>query len=156
MRKREIPERVCDLFPMCEIGLLKSSIALKQVGYLRMFFGVAKLVDYFFSTNNDLYLMTYISKILCYDGFILHSITGCIVIITVSEKGQVVIPASLRRNLGISAGTRLDIIPEPNGFKVLVDNARKTKLAADCIGITGYSGAVVSIDDMDVAKFAVK
>jgi antitoxin PrlF len=76
--------------------------------------------------------------------------------ITVSEKGQLVIPAQLRRSLGISAGTRLDIIPEPNGFKVLVDHARKTKQAADCLGITGYSGAPVSIDDMNVARFALK
>jgi len=37
-------------------------------------------------------------------------------IITVSEKGQLVIPAQLRRSLGITAGTRLDIIPEPGGF----------------------------------------
>ncbi len=39
-----------------------------------------------------------------------------IMIITVSEKGQLVIPAQLRRSLGITAGTRLDIIPEPGGF----------------------------------------
>ncbi|NOS96821.1 MAG: AbrB/MazE/SpoVT family DNA-binding domain-containing protein [Methylotenera sp.] len=77
-------------------------------------------------------------------------------IITVSEKGQLVIPAQLRRSLGISAGTRLDIIPEANGFKVLVDHARKTKRAADCIGITAYSGAPVSIEEMNVAQYAVK
>ena len=77
-------------------------------------------------------------------------------IITVSEKGQLVIPAQLRRSLGISAGTRLDIIPEPNGFKVLVDHARKTKRAADCIGIAAYSGAPLSIEEMNVAQYAVK
>lgn len=77
-------------------------------------------------------------------------------IITVSEKGQLVIPAQLRRSLGISAGTRLDIIPEANGFKVLVDHARKTKRAADCIGITAYNGTPISIDEMSVAQYAVK
>lgn len=67
-------------------------------------------------------------------------------IISVSEKGQLVIPTQLMRRLGISAGTRLDIIPEPNGFKVLVDHAQKTKRAADCIGITAYNCAPVSIE----------
>ena len=79
-----------------------------------------------------------------------------IMIITVSEKGQLVIPAQLRRSLGITAGTRLDIIPEPNGFKVLVNDARKTKRAIDCIGIAGYQGELVSIAAMDVALFVTK
>lgn len=77
-------------------------------------------------------------------------------IITVSEKGQLVIPAKLRRSLGITAGTRLDIRPEPGGFRVVIDDARKTKLAADCIGIAGYQGPAKSIDDLDVAQYAHK
>jgi AbrB family looped-hinge helix DNA binding protein len=76
--------------------------------------------------------------------------------ITVSEKGQLVIPAQLRRSLGITAGTRLDIIPEPGGFKVVVNDARKTKRAVDCIGIAGYQGEVISIAAMDVALFVTK
>jgi antitoxin PrlF len=77
-------------------------------------------------------------------------------IVTVSEKGQLVIPAQLRRRLGISAGSRLEITPEPNGFKVLVDQARKTKSAKECIGIAAYSGDPISIEEMDVAKYATK
>jgi antitoxin PrlF len=76
--------------------------------------------------------------------------------ITVSEKGQLVIPAQLRRSLGITSGTRLDIIPEPGGFKVLINDARKTKRAVDCIGIAGYQGEPVSIAAMDVALFVTK
>lgn len=77
-------------------------------------------------------------------------------IITVSEKGQLVIPAKLRRSLGITAGTRLDIIPEPDGFKVLINDARKTKRAADCVGIAGYQGECLPIEAMDVARYATK
>ncbi|NOT85677.1 MAG: AbrB/MazE/SpoVT family DNA-binding domain-containing protein [Methylococcaceae bacterium] len=77
-------------------------------------------------------------------------------IITVSEKGQLVIPAQLRRSLGITAGTRLDIIPEPGGFKVLVNDARKTKRAVDCIGIADYQGERVSIEAMYAALYATK
>jgi AbrB family looped-hinge helix DNA binding protein len=77
-------------------------------------------------------------------------------IVTVSEKGQLVIPAEIRRLLGITPGTRLNVLPDAGGFKALVDNARKTKSAADCIGIAGYTGKAVSVEQMDVAKFATK
>lgn len=77
-------------------------------------------------------------------------------IVTVSEKGQLVIPAKIRRLFGITPGTRLNIVPDAGGFKALVDDDRKTKSAADCIGIAGYTGKVVSVEEMDVAKFAIK
>ncbi len=77
-------------------------------------------------------------------------------IVTVSEKGQLVIPAEIRRLLGITPGTRLNVLPDADGFRALVDDARKTKSAADCVGIAGYSGKVVSVEQMDVAKYATK
>lgn len=77
-------------------------------------------------------------------------------LITVSEKGQMVIPAVVRRLLGISPGTRLNLLPEAGGFRVLVDDARKTTSAADCIGVANYTGPVVAVEQMDVAKFASK
>ncbi len=77
-------------------------------------------------------------------------------IVTVSEKGQLVIPAEIRRLLGITPGTRLNILPDASGFRALVDDARKTKSAADCIGIAGYTGNAISVEQMDVAKFATK
>jgi len=77
-------------------------------------------------------------------------------IVTVSEKGQLVIPAEIRRLLGITPGTRLNILPDAAGFRALVDDARKTKSAADCIGIAGYTGKAIPVEEMDVAKFASK
>ena len=77
-------------------------------------------------------------------------------IVTVSEKGQLVIPAEIRRQLGITPGTRLDVVPDSGGFRALVSDDRKTKSAADCIGIAGYTGKVVTVEEMDVAKFAIK
>ncbi len=77
-------------------------------------------------------------------------------IVTVSEKGQVVIPAKIRRLLGITAGTRLDVVPDDGGFRMLMDNARKTKRASDCIGIAGYTGPALTDKQLDVAKFAIK
>jgi len=42
---------------------------------------------------------------------------------TVSQKGQVVIPASIRRRLGIVSGTRLDFESEGATIRVTVENA---------------------------------
>jgi len=77
-------------------------------------------------------------------------------IVTVSEKGQVVIPAEIRRLLGITPGTRLEVVPDGGGFRVLVDNARKTKSASDCIGIAGYAGPALTDEQLDVAQYASK
>lgn len=49
--------------------------------------------------------------------------------VTVSEKGQGVIPASLRAKLGISAGTRLEICEENGNILMLVEAQRKTLTA---------------------------
>ncbi len=77
-------------------------------------------------------------------------------IVTVSEKGQVVIPASLRAKLGISAGTRLEVTEEGGNLRLLVEPGRKATSAAACIGITGYTGPKLELDAMDPAHFAHK
>ncbi len=76
------------------------------------------------------------------------------IIVTVSEKGQVVIPASLRARLGISAGTRLEVTEENGNLRLLVEPQRKTSSAAACIGIAGYAGPKVDLAEMDPARFA--
>ncbi len=43
--------------------------------------------------------------------------------VTVSEKGQVVIPASLRRSLGIKPGTQLQFEREGDTIRVTVEGA---------------------------------
>lgn len=76
--------------------------------------------------------------------------------VTVSEKGQVVIPASLRARLGISAGTRLEVTEDGGNLRLLVEPQRKTQSATACIGITGYIGPKVDLTAMDPALFARK
>ena len=41
----------------------------------------------------------------------------------VSSKGQIVLPAEMRRRLGMGAGTRLDVLEEPDGLKLRVVRA---------------------------------
>lgn len=38
----------------------------------------------------------------------------------VSSKGQIVLPAALRRRLGMGAGARLEVLEEPDGLKLRV------------------------------------
>ncbi len=44
----------------------------------------------------------------------------------VSSKGQIVLPAALRRRLGIDAGARLQAVEEPDGLKLRVVRAVQT------------------------------
>jgi AbrB family looped-hinge helix DNA binding protein len=72
--------------------------------------------------------------------------------VTVSEKGQIVIPAELRRQLGIGPGTRLEVVPETGGFRVIVEPQRKGRSAADCLGVAGYAGPRVRTEDISGAE----
>jgi AbrB family looped-hinge helix DNA binding protein len=38
----------------------------------------------------------------------------------VSSKGQIVVPAALRRRLGMGAGARIEVLEEPDGLKLRV------------------------------------
>ena len=41
----------------------------------------------------------------------------------VLSKGRIVLPAALRRRLGLSAGTRLEVLEEPDGVRLRVQRA---------------------------------
>lgn len=41
----------------------------------------------------------------------------------VSSKGQIVLPAALRRRLGMGPGARLEVVEEPDGLKLRVVRA---------------------------------
>ncbi len=77
-------------------------------------------------------------------------------IVTVSEEGRLVIPAEIRRLLGITPGTRLNVLPDAGGFRVLVEDAGKNRSAAECVGVSGYKGRTIPVDEMDAAKFAFR
>jgi AbrB family looped-hinge helix DNA binding protein len=74
--------------------------------------------------------------------------------VTVSEKGQIVIPAELRRQLGIGPGTRLEVVAETGGFRVIIDPQRKGRSAADCLGVAGYSGRRDRTEELSGAEAA--
>jgi len=52
----------------------------------------------------------------------------------VSSKGQIVLPAALRRRLGMGAGARIEVLEEADGLKLRVVRA---VAAADLSGLAG-------------------
>ncbi len=54
---------------------------------------------------------------------------------TVSSKGQIVLPANIRRRLGLMAGTQMEIIEEPNGVRLVVTRPVKATDVAACAGM---------------------
>lgn len=72
----------------------------------------------------------------------------------VSSKGQIVLPAALRRRLGMGAGARIEVLEEPDGLKLRVVRSVET---ADLTSMAGMVKAPVrgvsrSLDDFDPAS----
>lgn len=67
---------------------------------------------------------------------------------TVTSKGQVTIPADIRRSLGLNAQDRLSFTPMPDGTVVL---RAKTRSILDIKGILEPApGTAVSVDEMNL------
>lgn len=77
---------------------------------------------------------------------------------TVSSKGQVVLPAEIRRRLGLMAGTQLEIIEEADGVRLVVARPIKVVSIAACAGVVtaASSGRARSLSDFDPASMLKK
>ena len=72
----------------------------------------------------------------------------------VSSKGQIVLPAALRRRLGMGAGARIEVFEEPDGLKLRVVRPVAT---ADLAGVAGMvraptRGVPRQLEDFDPAS----
>ncbi len=72
----------------------------------------------------------------------------------VSSKGQIVLPAALRRRLGMGAGARIEVLEESDGLKLRVVRSVAT---ADLTGMAGMVKAPARasprcLDDFDPAS----
>ncbi len=56
-------------------------------------------------------------------------------VVTVSSKGQIVLPAAVRRRLGLGAGALIEVVEEADGLKLRV--VRRVASAADVAGLAG-------------------
>jgi antitoxin PrlF len=78
--------------------------------------------------------------------------------VVVSSKGQIVLPASLRRRLGLGAGTRLEVSEEPDGLRLRVAHAVHSVDLAQLAGmVTATSrGAPRRLEDFDPASLLAR
>ena len=67
---------------------------------------------------------------------------------TLTSKGQITIPADVRRSLNVDAGDRVEFVQvEPGRFEIIAS----TRSVRDLKGMFGKPKKAVSIDDMNVA-----
>lgn len=73
--------------------------------------------------------------------------------LVVSYKGQIVLPAALRRKLGMGAGSRLEVIEEHDGLKLRVVRPVITTDVASLAGMVKAParGVARRLEDFDAA-----
>jgi AbrB family looped-hinge helix DNA binding protein len=76
----------------------------------------------------------------------------------VSSKGQIVLPAALRRRLGLGAGARIEVLEEPDGLKLRVV---RSVVSADMTGMAGMvkapaRGVPRQLEDFDPASLLTR
>ncbi|MBI3200201.1 MAG: AbrB/MazE/SpoVT family DNA-binding domain-containing protein [Myxococcales bacterium] len=76
--------------------------------------------------------------------------------VTVSSKGQVVLPAKLRHRLGLEVGARLDVVEEPDGVRLKVVRPVRRADVTQLAGlVTARSrGKLRRLADFDAAALA--
>jgi antitoxin PrlF len=73
--------------------------------------------------------------------------------VLVSTKGQIVLPAAVRKALGLKPGMRVDIRVEGKGARITPAPARNTAKLSEIQAILKYSGPRVPINDMRVTDY---
>ena len=76
----------------------------------------------------------------------------------VSSKGQIVLPAALRRRLGMGAGARIEVLEESDGLKLRV---LRSVAPADLTGMAGMVKALARgvprrLEDFDPASLLTR
>ena len=67
----------------------------------------------------------------------------------ISTKGQVVIPKRLRDQWGLTTGSRVKIESTAVGIQITPLATRNTRQVLKGLGISGYKGSPISIEDMN-------
>ena len=67
---------------------------------------------------------------------------------TMTSKGQITVPRSVRLALGLHAGTKVDFVPTADGFKVVPLRADASTLKGR---FAGRATGAVSVEAMDEA-----
>ena len=73
--------------------------------------------------------------------------------VLVSTKGQVVLPAAVRKALGLKPGMRVDIRVEGKGARITPAPVKNTAKLSEIQAILRYSGRRVPVKDMRVMDY---
>lgn len=78
--------------------------------------------------------------------------------VPVSVKGQVVLPAEVRRRLGITPGSRVEIDVAPDGFTATIRPAMRGERSRveDGVGMVPNTVGYISVEEMDGASILAK
>jgi AbrB family looped-hinge helix DNA binding protein len=73
---------------------------------------------------------------------------------TVSSKGQVVLPTSIRKRLGLVAGSQLQVFDEVDGIRLVVARPIKATNIAACAGmvVAPRSGKPRQLSEFDASS----
>lgn len=76
----------------------------------------------------------------------------------VSSKGQIVLPAALRRRLSMGAGARLEVVEEPDGIKLRLARSVATVDVAAIAGMikAPSRGVPRRLEDFDPSMLAAR
>jgi len=72
--------------------------------------------------------------------------------VLVSNKGQVVIPAAIRRRLNITPGSLVEVEVVANKVEISLQQSRPATTHASGFGMLRYSGPARKLSEFDVAQ----
>lgn len=67
----------------------------------------------------------------------------------ISTKGQIVIPKRLREQWGLATGSKVNLASTATGIALTPVAARNAKAVLRGLGLSGYKGRPLSIEEMD-------
>ena len=71
----------------------------------------------------------------------------------ISTKGQIVLPVSVRRALGLKPGMRVNVEVDGKSARLTPAPAKKTVTLAEIQSLLKYSGPVIPVDAMRVTNY---
>lgn len=73
--------------------------------------------------------------------------------VLISTKGQIVLPVSVRRALGLKPGMRVNVEVDGKSARLTPAPAKKTVTLTEIQALLKYKGPVVAIDAMGVTDY---
>ena len=73
--------------------------------------------------------------------------------VLISSKGQILLPVSVRRALGLAPGMRVNVEVDGKSARLTPAPAKKTVTLTEIQALLKYSGPVVAVDAMRVTDY---